>query len=74
MAGTETRDVRGMLACDVLCWIVYVKMTISFFSYEGEREPKRGLRVCTCAKQFCLFFLCVKGVVYLSIINTFLVR
>jgi len=69
MADIETKDVRGMLACAVQCWLVYVKMTISFLSHKGETEPKRELRVCTCAKEFCLFFLCVKGVVYLSMIN-----
>ena len=43
MADTETKDVRGMLACAVQCWIVYVKMTISLFSSKGERDDvKKG--------------------------------
>ena len=38
MADAETKDVRGMLACAVQCWVVYVKMTISFFFLIRERE------------------------------------
>jgi hypothetical protein len=38
MVNTEIKDGRGILACAVQCWVVYVKMTISFFFLIRERE------------------------------------